>query len=57
MTADTPQDFDPLLPESFDSAHEEYSELRARCPVAHSGAWGGFWALMRYDDVKKAAGD
>jgi cytochrome P450 len=57
MTTDTPPDFDPLLPETFDSPHEEYAELRKRCPVAHSDAWGGFWALMRYSDVRKAATD
>jgi cytochrome P450 len=51
------QDFDPLLPETFDSAHQEYAELRSRCPVAHTDAWGGFWALMKYEDVKRAASD
>lgn len=50
-------DFDPLLPETFDSPNAEYAELRARCPVAHSDAWGGFWALMRHDDVSAAAAD
>jgi cytochrome P450 len=50
-------DFDPLAPETFDSAHVDYAELRLKCPVAHSDAWGGFWALMRYDDVKKVASD
>ena len=49
------QDFDPLLPEDFDSAHADYARLRSSCPVAHTDAWGGFWALMRYDDVKRAA--
>ncbi|MBX5468151.1 MAG: cytochrome P450 [Firmicutes bacterium] len=44
-------DFDPTKPETFWSAHEEYRELRQRCPVAHSNAWGGFWALFRYQDV------
>ncbi|GAC1322143.1 MAG: monooxygenase YjiB [Chloroflexota bacterium] len=44
-------DFDPLPPESFDSAHEEFTRLRAECPVAHSTAWGGFWALTRFDDI------
>lgn len=51
------QDFDPLLPETFDSAHADYAALRATCPVAHSDAYGGFWALMRYEDVKRAASD
>jgi cytochrome P450 len=58
MTTDSmPQDFDPLLPETFDSAQEDYARLRRECPVAHTDAWGGFWALMRYDDVKRAASD
>lgn len=51
------QDFDPLLPETFDSPHAEYARLRAECPVAHSDAWGGFWALMKHDDVASAATD
>lgn len=51
------QDFDPLQPEVFGSAHEDYARLRRECPVAHTDAWGGFWALMSYDDVKRAASD
>ncbi|GIL41612.1 cytochrome P450 [Roseiterribacter gracilis] len=51
------QDFDPLQPETFDSANAEYRELRSRCPVAHSDAWGGFWALMKHADVAAAASD
>ena len=50
-------DFDPLAPETFDSPFELYADLRAKCPVAHSDAWDGFWALFRYDDVFKAATD
>lgn len=50
-------DFDPLLPETFDSANAEYAVLRDHCPVAHSEAWGGFWALMKHDDVSAAAAD
>ena len=49
------QDFDPLAPEDFDSPHVEYARLRGECPVAHSDAWGGFWALMKYADVANAA--
>jgi cytochrome P450 len=49
--------FDPLLPETFDSPHEEYRRLRTECPVAHSDAWGGFWALMKHEDVAAAAAD
>jgi len=57
MTETDRQDFDPLQPETFGSAHEDYARLRRECPVAHTDAWGGFWALMRYDDVKQAASD
>jgi cytochrome P450 len=52
-----PQDFDPEGPEDFDSAHRDYARLRRECPVAHSDGLGGFWALTRYDDVKRAASD
>jgi cytochrome P450 len=50
-------DFDALAPETFDSTYELYADLRARCPVARSAAWGGFWALLRYEDVCVAAAD
>jgi cytochrome P450 len=50
-------DFDPLERETFDSANAEYRRLREQCPVAHSDAWGGFWALMKHDDVAAAAAD
>jgi cytochrome P450 len=50
-------DFDALASETFDSNYLLYAELRARCPVAHSAAWGGFWALLRYEDVRQAATD
>ncbi|HWU02930.1 MAG TPA: cytochrome P450 [Novosphingobium sp.] len=52
-----PQDFDPETPEDFDSPHAEYARLRRQCPVAHTDGLGGFWALTRYEDVKKAASD
>src|SRR5262245_58865064 len=50
-------DFDPLLPETFDSPHAEYERLRRECPVARSDAWGGFWAFMKHADVAEAAAD
>lgn len=33
------------------------SEMRQRCPVAHSGQHGGFWVLTRYADVRDVAVD
>jgi cytochrome P450 len=44
-------EYDPTQPETFDSTHEEFTRLRAQCPVAHSNAFEGFWAVTRYDDV------
>jgi cytochrome P450 len=55
-TVATP-DFDALAPEDFDSPYPMYADLRERCPVARTNAWGGFWAFTRYDDVAEAAAD
>src|SRR5271155_4603068 len=44
-------EYDPTHPETFDSVHEDFADLRARCPVAHSNAFDGFWAVTRYQDV------
>jgi cytochrome P450 len=56
MTA-IPSDFDPEVPEDFDSAHREYARLRRECPVAHTEGLGGFWAVSRYEDVRQVASD
>lgn len=56
MSAGT-NDFDPTVPETFTSAHEEYKRLRAECPVAHSNAFNGFWALFKYEDVVRVVKD
>lgn len=52
-----PDDFQAEVAEDFDSAHREYARLRSQCPVAWTSGLGGFWALSRYDDVKRAASD
>lgn len=57
MHTAVPPDFDPDAPEDFDSGHAEFARLRRECPVAHTEAMGGFWALTRYADVKMAASD
>lgn len=46
------QDYDPLAPETFDTPHQVFAELRSRCPVARSEAFGGFWIATRHADVK-----
>lgn len=53
MTAD----FDVLPGESGEHSHQLYADLRGRCPVAHTEALGGFWALTRHADVARVAAD
>jgi cytochrome P450 len=58
LTGDSrPEDFDSMAAETFDTPHEMFRDLRARCPVAWSNGWGGFWALTRYDDVVDVLSD
>jgi cytochrome P450 len=42
---------DPRLGNCFG---EVYSEMRSRCPVAHSDQHGGFWTLSSYETVHYA---
>jgi cytochrome P450 len=56
-TSRYPNEYDPTKAEDFDSGYEEFRELRTHCPVAHSHAFDGFWALTRYDDVVAALDD
>jgi cytochrome P450 len=46
-------EYDPTAPETFESPHEVFADLRSRCPVAHSTAFDGFWAITRYEDVHR----
>lgn len=50
-------DFDADVPETFDSPHEMFRDLRHRCPVAYSEAMGGFWAVTKYDDIVRVLTD
>ena len=50
-------DFDPDVPEDFDSPHAMFKDLRRRCPVAYSDAMGGFWAVSKYDDIVRVLTD
>lgn len=34
-----------------------FAELRSRCPVAWSDAWGGFWAVSSFDTVSQVCRD
>ena len=50
-------DFDPDVPEDFDSPHAMFKDLRRRCPVAYSDAMGGFWAITKYEDIVRVLTD
>jgi cytochrome P450 len=54
---DQSRDWDPLEPRLQRDPIAAYDDLRARCPVAHTDRWGGFWALTRYADVVSVAAD
>ncbi len=49
-------DFDPMNDDPA-ASHEMYARLREHCPAAYTSAYGGFWALTRYEDVRDAASD
>jgi cytochrome P450 len=44
-------DYDPAAEESLEHTHQVFAQLRARCPVAWSSAFDGFWAVTRYQDI------
>jgi cytochrome P450 len=44
-------DYDPTQEEDLDHTHRVFADLRARCPVAYSSAFDGFWAVTRYQDI------
>jgi cytochrome P450 len=50
-------DFDHHSENYAEHWREINAENRARCPVAHTEAHGGFWQLSRYADVAAAARD
>ncbi len=50
-------DFDLMADDDPVAAHAMYARLREECPVAYTSAYGGFYALTRYEDVKAAAMD
>jgi cytochrome P450 len=47
-------DFDPTEPDNVADPHAMYRDLRERCPVAHSEAYGGFWTLTSWADIEVA---
>jgi len=49
--------FDHHSPEFAAAPWPILRELRTECPVAYSEAYGGFWVLTRYEDIRTVALD
>lgn len=50
-------EFDPRAPGVDADPHAMYRQLRSRCPVAHTSAFGGFWMVTRMTDIERVASD
>jgi cytochrome P450 len=55
--SDWATDFSHLEPEWSADPYPIQDELRQRCPIAHTGRFGGGWLPTRYDDVAAIAYD
>ena len=55
--ADWATDFSHLEPEWAADPYPIQDDLRERCPIAHTGRFGGGWLPVRYDDVAAVAYD
>jgi cytochrome P450 len=55
--ADWETDFSHLEPEWAADPYRIQDDLRQRCPIAHTGRFGGGWLPTRYEDVSAIAYD
>ncbi len=55
--ADWATEFDHTHPEYGAKAPEIWDDLRERCPIAHSDAFGGIWLPTRHEDISAIASD
>ena len=55
--ADWSTDFSHLEPEWAADPYPIQDDLRQRCPIAHTGRFGGAWLPTRYEDVAAIAYD
>src|SRR5215470_18907252 len=55
--SDWATDFSHLEPEWAADPYPIQDELRQRCPIAHTGRFGGAWLPTRYEDVAAIAYD
>ncbi len=56
-SVDWATEFDHTDPEYGARAPEIWDDLRERCPIAHSEAFGGTWLPVRHEDVAAIAAD
>jgi cytochrome P450 len=49
--------FDHNAPSTREACAAVYAEIAARCPVFHSDAWGGFWAVGRHATLRQVGRD
>jgi cytochrome P450 len=50
-------DYDHYDPDFAFDPHAQYATLRAKCPVAHTDNYGGFYVLTKYADVSEVLHD
>ncbi|MFV9453872.1 MULTISPECIES: cytochrome P450 [unclassified Rhodococcus (in: high G+C Gram-positive bacteria)] len=50
-------DYDHYDPEFALDPHAEFAALRAKCPVAHTDNYGGFYVVSKFDDVAEVLHD
>jgi cytochrome P450 len=55
--SDWADDFSHLEPEWSADPYPIQDDLRERCPIAHTGRFGGGWLPVRYEDVSAIAYD
>lgn len=57
VSSDADLHFDHHSPDFAEDPWPVLEDMRQRCPVAHSDAYGGFWVLTKYEDIKAVALD
>lgn len=55
--ADWATDYDIFDPDYVKDPYPIWSDLRQRCPMAHTDRWGGSWLPTTYEDVTNIARD
>jgi cytochrome P450 len=55
--SDWATDFSHHEPEYFQDPYPILDDLRERCPIAHTGRYGGGWLPTKYEDVAAIAYD